>query len=74
MAAVLGAQLAFTMIVASVLSKFSGHYSFGRWILCSKLGRYIHPSDEELRKSAGLLPAGGGGNKNKNKNSGGKRV
>lgn len=65
MAAILGAQLAFTMIVASVLSKFSGRYSFGRWILTSGLARYVHPSDEELRR----LAAGGGPNR-KNKSGG----
>lgn len=50
--AVLGVQIVTTMIMASVLSKFSSHYSFGRWILCSRLARYLHPSDEELRKLA----------------------
>ena len=51
--AVLGVQLVFSMITASILSKLSGHYSFGRWVLCSRLARYLHPSDEELRKLAG---------------------
>lgn len=51
--AILGVQIVATMIMASILSKFSSHYSFGRWILCSGLTRYLHPSDEELRKLAG---------------------
>ncbi|ELU09636.1 hypothetical protein CAPTEDRAFT_175826 [Capitella teleta] len=48
--ALLGVQLVFSMITASVLSKLSGRYSFGRWILCSRLARYLHPTDEELKK------------------------
>jgi len=52
--AVLGVQIVFTMIMASVMSKLSAHFSFGRWLLCGgKLARYVHPSDEELRRLAG---------------------
>ena len=50
--AILGAQLVFSMVMASFLSKLSAHFSFGRWMLCGKLIRYLHPSDEELRKIA----------------------
>ena len=52
--AILGPQIVFSMIMASMLSKFSGQFSFGRWILCGKLARYLHPTDEELRKLAGI--------------------
>lgn len=64
--AILGIQIAATMIMASVLSKFSSHFSFGRWILCCGLTRYLHPSDEELRKLAGpsVPNKGRGGKKN----------
>jgi len=53
--AVLGLQLVFTMIMVSCLSKFSSHLSFGRWLLCrGGLARYVHPSDDELRRIAGV--------------------
>jgi len=53
--AVLGLQIVFTMIMVSCLSKFSAHLSFGRWLLCcGGLGRYVHPSDDELRRIAGV--------------------
>lgn len=52
--ALLGAQAVFSLIVAFLISKFSGQFSFARWILCRNLARYLHPSDEELRKLAGL--------------------
>ena len=54
--AVLGAQLVFSMVMASFLSKLSGHFSFGRWVLCGKLVRYLHPSDEELKQIAKIPP------------------
>jgi len=53
--AVLGLQIVFTMIMVSCLSKFSAHMSFGRWLLCcGGLARYVHPSDDELRRIAGV--------------------
>jgi len=53
--AVLGLQIVFTMIMVSCLSKFSAHLSFGRWLLCcGGLARYVHPSDDELRRIAGV--------------------
>jgi hypothetical protein len=65
--AVLGVQLVFSMIMASVMSKFSAHFSFGRWLLCGgQLARYIHPSDEELRRLAGSSSSAGVGGRNKN--------
>ena len=53
--ALLGIQLVFSMIMASVLSKLSSHFSVASWILTSRLVRYLHPTDEELRN----LTAGG---------------
>lgn len=41
------------MIVAFLISRFSGTLSFGRWILCRKLARFMHPTDEELKKLSG---------------------
>jgi len=53
--AVLGLQIVFTMIMVSCMSKFSAHLSFGRWLLCrGGLARYVHPSDDELRRVAGV--------------------
>ncbi|ESO12572.1 hypothetical protein HELRODRAFT_63383 [Helobdella robusta] len=63
--ALFGVQVVFSMIVAFLLSKFTGQYSFGRWILCRKLARYLHPTDDELRKIAGS--SGQGSNKQHNK-------
>ena len=51
--AVFGVQLVFTMIVAFFISRFSGTLSFGRWILSRKLARFLHPTDEELKKLSG---------------------
>ncbi|XP_006820099.1 transmembrane protein 161B-like [Saccoglossus kowalevskii] len=53
-----GVQLVLSMTMASVLSKLSPHFSFARWLLCrGTLVRYLHPSDEELRKLSGIIPA-----------------
>ena len=52
--AVLGVQLVVSMVTASVLSKLSVHYSFARWLISTRLVRYLHPSDEELRSLAGI--------------------
>ncbi len=57
--AVLSLQLVVTMIMASVLSKISPKYSLARWILTSRLVRYLHPTDDELRKLAGISAPGG---------------
>ncbi len=45
---VFGVQLIVTMIVASFLHKLSPYYSFGRWMITSRLTRYLTPSDEVL--------------------------
>jgi len=59
--AVLGLQIVFTMIMVSCLSKFSAHLSFGRWLLCcGGLARYVHPSDDELRRIAGISTSSAG--------------
>lgn len=52
--AIFGFQLCFTIIMASFLQKLTPIYSLGRWILCGGgLYRFIHPSNEELKKIAG---------------------
>ncbi|XP_055606539.1 transmembrane protein 161B [Uranotaenia lowii] len=53
--ALLGAQLVITLIMVSVIQKLSPHFSLARWILCSTgLTRYLHPTDDELRKLSGV--------------------
>jgi len=46
---VFGVQMVLTMIVASFLHKLSPYYSLGRWLLTSRLYRYLPPSDKLLR-------------------------
>uniref|UniRef100_A0A182JMV3 Uncharacterized protein n=1 Tax=Anopheles atroparvus TaxID=41427 RepID=A0A182JMV3_ANOAO len=58
--ALLGAQLVITLIMVSVIQKLSPHFSLAKWILCSTgLTRYLHPTDDELRKLSGV-PRGKG--------------
>ncbi|XP_058462810.1 transmembrane protein 161B [Malaya genurostris] len=53
--ALLGAQLVITLIMVSVIQKVSPHFSLAKWILCSTgLTRYLHPTDDELRKLSGV--------------------
>ncbi|XP_047347102.1 transmembrane protein 161B [Vespa velutina] len=53
--ALLGAQLAITIIMVSVIQKLTPHFSLARWMLCSTgLVRYLHPTDQQLRILAGL--------------------
>lgn len=53
--AILGAQLVLTLVMVSVIQKFTPHFSFAKWILCSTgLYRYLHPTDTELRTKAGV--------------------
>uniref|UniRef100_A0A023GGB2 Putative conserved plasma membrane protein n=1 Tax=Amblyomma triste TaxID=251400 RepID=A0A023GGB2_AMBTT len=52
--ALFGVQIIITMIMASVLQKLSPQYSISRWIICRRLIRYLHPSDEELKSLAGI--------------------
>ncbi|XP_045623858.1 transmembrane protein 161B [Procambarus clarkii] len=70
--AVFGLQLVVTMVMASVLSRITPHYSLARWLLCSTgLVYYLHPTDEELRSLAGVPKdkgkKGKGGGKGSNK-------
>ncbi|XP_013164473.1 PREDICTED: transmembrane protein 161B [Papilio xuthus] len=52
--ALLGAQLVITLIMVSVIQKFS-KYSFARWLLCSQgLYRYLYPDNNELKTLAGV--------------------
>ncbi|KFB48104.1 AGAP004945-PA-like protein [Anopheles sinensis] len=41
--------------MVSVIQKLSPHFSLAKWILCSTgLTRYLHPTDDELRKLSGV--------------------
>ncbi|CAM5177488.1 unnamed protein product [Eretmochelys imbricata] len=52
--AVLGVQLAVSLLTASIMQRLSPHCSFARWLLCNgSLYRYKHPSEEELYALAG---------------------
>ncbi|RWS11469.1 transmembrane protein 161B-like protein, partial [Dinothrombium tinctorium] len=51
---VFGVQLIVTMVMLSVLHKLSLKYSFARWTL-TRLVRYLHPNNEQLRIGAGLV-------------------
>lgn len=51
--ALLGFQFVITLVVALFLQKLSPFYSFARWIMCSKLYRYLHPTNEQLRARIG---------------------
>ena len=54
--------------MASILSKVSTTLSFGRWLLCHDLVRYLHPTDEELRTLARIPADNRGRGRNRNKN------
>lgn len=49
--AVFGPQLIYTVIMFVLLTKLGKFYSFGRFILCNKLFRYLSPSSEDLKKA-----------------------
>ncbi|XP_038240125.1 transmembrane protein 161A isoform X2 [Dermochelys coriacea] len=52
--AVMGVQLAVSLLTASIMQRMSPHCSFARWLLCNgSLYRYKHPSEEELYALAG---------------------
>lgn len=72
--AILGVQLVLSLIMFSFLQKLGPYYSFGRWLLCNRLVRYLHPTDEDLKKAAGIsnVPNGKGKNKKHEKKGGGK--
>uniref|UniRef100_T1JFZ8 Transmembrane protein 161B n=1 Tax=Strigamia maritima TaxID=126957 RepID=T1JFZ8_STRMM len=67
--AFLGIQLAITMIMASFLQKLAPHFSPARYLLCRKLIRYLHPSDEELRSLSGSGSQTGKGKRKNSKDS-----
>nr|SVE76939.1 EOG090X04CK [Daphnia lumholtzi]SVE78164.1 EOG090X04CK [Daphnia lumholtzi] len=53
--AVLGIQLIVTLLTISIMQKVTQRFSFGKWILCKTgLVYYLHPTDAELRKLAGI--------------------
>ena len=55
--------------MVSVIQKLSPHFSLARWILCSTgLTRYLHPTDEELRKLSGVPREKGSGKGKRDKN------
>ncbi|KAK4299596.1 hypothetical protein Pmani_028137 [Petrolisthes manimaculis] len=71
--AVFGVQLVVTMVMASVLSRITPHYSLARWLLCGTgLMYYLHPTDEELRSLAGVPKDKGKKGKGGGKGGGGK--
>ena len=49
--AVFGPQLIYTVIMFVLLTKLGKYYSFGRFILCNKLVRYLAPTSDDLKKS-----------------------
>lgn len=60
--ALLGIQFVITLVVALFLQKLSPYYSFARWIMCSRLYRYLYPTNEKLRMLAGKPITAGKGN------------
>nr|CAG4644709.1 EOG090X04CK [Leptodora kindtii] len=53
--ALLGVQLVVTLLTISIMQKVTQRFSFGKWLLCKTgLVYYLHPTDEELRKLAGI--------------------
>ena len=61
--AIFGFQGLVTIIVMTFLQKIAKYYSLGRYILLD-LVYYLHPSDDDLKKAAGLSSSHG---KDKNK-------
>lgn len=57
--AVLGAQLVCSLVVFSLLQKLAKHYSLGRWLLCGRLFRFLHPTDDQIKKTAGIATTSG---------------
>ncbi|XP_020601398.1 transmembrane protein 161B-like [Orbicella faveolata] len=48
--ALFGVQFVLSVVMATMLQKFSPFISLARWILCNEhLVRYLHPTDEELK-------------------------
>ncbi|RMZ96064.1 transmembrane protein -like [Brachionus plicatilis] len=49
--ALFGPQFIFTIIMFILLTKLGKFYSYGRYLLCHKLYRYLSPNSVELKKS-----------------------
>ena len=54
--ALLGIQFLVTLIIALFMQKLSPFYSISKWIMCGRLYRYLHPSNEHLKALTGKLP------------------
>ncbi|XP_065646385.1 transmembrane protein 161B isoform X3 [Hydra vulgaris] len=63
--ALLGMQFLTTLIISLFMVKLSSFYSIARWIICGKLYRYLHPTNEHLRSLVGKLPLHSKGKKRK---------
>ncbi|CAF0868880.1 unnamed protein product [Brachionus calyciflorus] len=49
--AVFGPQLIYTIIMFVLLAKLGKFYSYGRYLLCHKLYRYLSPNSDDLKKA-----------------------
>ncbi len=49
--AVFGPQLIYTVIMFVMLSKLGKYYSIGRYIICTKLFRFLSPNSDDIKKS-----------------------
>lgn len=57
--ALFGVQFVLSVVMATMLQKFSPYISLARWILCNEhLVRYLHPTDDELKALIGKNAAG----------------
>ncbi|XP_012941495.1 transmembrane protein 161B [Aplysia californica] len=56
--AVLGAQVVFSLVTFTFLHKLAPYYSIGRWMLCGRLLRFLHPTNEELKQLDSGNPTG----------------
>lgn len=64
--ALFGVQFVLSVVMATLLQKFSPFISLGRWILCNNhLVRYLHPTDDELKGLIGKNSVATGKNKGK---------
>lgn len=48
----------------SVLHKIVNHYSLATWILCNRLVRFLHPTDDQIREMVKLSAASNNGKNN----------
>lgn len=57
--ALFGVQFVLSVVMATMLQKFSPYISLARWILCNNhLVRYLHPTDDELKSLIGKNATG----------------